>query len=304
MLPTWIAQTVQARQMPFLTAQVTPISAPESTSPEIVDQPAVTLTATQPAMPSPSPSSSPNTPTVSAGTPAGRPTRTPTLTPTAAIPDAAIQMLEPGPYSRLVSPLHVRASVKPGGDGRVRIELLGEDGRLLVRKILRYGEETRRSFLDETLEFEIPGVAETGRLQISTHDAQDRVVSLAVQDLILLSIGENEINPPGELTEQVIIQEPRPNKLIQGDTLVVSGMARSFDNQDLLVELIARDGRVVGYRQAFLTESTQGGYTPFVVEVPFKVEAATNVRLTIKANSQSRIEGLIYVISEEILLSP
>ena len=53
-----------------------------------------------------------------------------------------------------------------------------------------------------------------------------------------------------------------------------------------------------------MPEGTEGVYTPFVVEVPFKVEAATNVRLTIKGFSSGRVSGIIYVTSQEILLSP
>lgn len=301
LLPTWVAETIQARQIPFLTIEISP--SPAVTKPatqEAVSQPPASPTLTVQV----SSSSEPSITVEETNTPAVRSTRTPTTTPTPAIPDAAIQVFEPGPLSRIISPLQVRAWVKPGGDGNVRIELLGEDGRLLVRKILRYGEGSRRFFLDETLEFEIPGVAETGRLQISTHDTYDRLVSQSAHDLILLSIGDNEINPSGELTELVIIKEPLPNKLIQGETLLISGLARSFYNQDLLVELIARDGKVVGYRQAFVPEGNQGMYVPFIVEVPFKVDAVTNVRLTIKGFSSSRIEGIIYVVSEEILLSP
>jgi hypothetical protein len=301
LLPTWIAETIQARQIPFLTAEVAPaLSATRPNLPEDEELPLATPSIAPQELSSPIPSSLPEM----TSAPVGLPTRTPTLTPTLTIPDAAIQIFEPGPLSRIVSPLQLRAWVKPGGDGRVRVELLGEDGRLLVRKILRYGADDRRFFLDETLVFEISGVAETGRLQISTYDTYDRLVSLASQEVILLSVGENQINPSGELTELVIIQEPLPNKLIQGKTLVVSGLARTFNGQDLLVELIARDGRVVGYRQAFVPEGVEGIHIPFVVDVPFSVETATNIRLTIKGFSSGRIGGIIYAISEEILLSP
>jgi hypothetical protein len=301
LLPTWIAQTIQARQIPFLTGEVTPSPGSFESTPQAVDNtPASTPTVAELVLSS----STPNILIEVTSTPSGRPTRTPTITPTPTIPNAAIQVNEPGPLSRIISPLVVRAWVIPGGDGRVRLELYGEDGRLLVRKILRYGADNHQFFLDETLEFEIPGVAETGRLQISTYDTYGRLVDLSTQDIILLSIGDNQINPPGALSEPVIVQEPSPNKLIQGETVLISGMVRTFHNQDLLVELIDRNGQVVGYRQAFIPEGIEGVYTPFLVEVPFKVDSVTNVRITIKKFSSGRIGGLIYASSQEILLSP
>jgi len=236
--------------------------------------------------------------------PTQRPTRTPTVTPTAYAPSAAISILQPGPQSRIMNPLRVRAYVRPGGDQRVRIELFGEDGRLLVRKLLVYGAEIESIYIDEILDFEIGGVAESARLQISTYDSYGRLVNLAAQDMVLLNIGEPDITPPGRLEEPVLIRQPRQNQFVQGGSLLVSGLIEPFNEQPILIELIDRQGKVVGYRQASVTIDPSGGYTPFTVEIPYQVSRATYVAVTVKVYSNTRISGIIYVTAREILISP
>lgn len=237
-------------------------------------------------------------------TPTLRPTPTPSPTPTLAILEEAIQILSPGPQSRLVSPLHLNTYFKPGLDGRVQIELVGEDSRLLLRKVYTYNLDVGRIYLTEDFPFEIRQVGETARLQISTFDTFNRLLAFNSVDLVLLSFGENDINPAGNLSERILIAEPASNKLIQGGNLVVSGQARPSSDLPLLVELTTSTGKVVGYRQASVTPSADGSYVPFSVEVPYAVTEPTWVRLSVREDSGGRIGGTIYLTSLEVLLSP
>lgn len=206
--------------------------------------------------------------------------------------------------SRVVAPLQVNASVKPGADGRVRVELLGEDGRLLVRKILNVGNVQGWALISESLDFEITAAAETGRLVISTYDSFGRLNALRAVDMILLSLGESDLNPPGSDQEAVIVLEPLPNKLIQGGLLLVNGLTNLPAETPLLVELITAQGKVVGYRLGAIPVDPQGEYVPFIVEVPYQVDKPTWVRLTIRQDSSGRIPGITYATSLEVLLSP
>jgi hypothetical protein len=117
-------------------------------------------------------------------------------------------------------------------------------------------------------------------------------------------MGEADLNPPGPLTESIVIQEPLPSKLIQGGKVFVSGLARVSSDLPLLIELITKDGSVVGYRQAGVTVDPAGAHTPFMIEVPYQVYEPTWVRLTVKEMSSGRIEGIIELTSLEVLLSP
>ena len=255
LIPTYIVQTMAARRQtetPGL--QNVDLETPQAATPQgpvlnatiTVTLPADFATVTASITPTASPTPFP-TPTLTptplfTAAPTRRPTRTPTITPTPNLPNAAVQIQSPGPSSKIVTPLHLTSWVKSGKDGKVRIELLGEDGRLLARKILTFYQTGKYVYLDESLDFEIPGVAETGRLVLSTFDTAGRLTSMASRDLLLLSVGEEEITPPGDLTEPVILYEPKLNKLIQGSTLIVQGIARPFNSQFMLIELIAKDG--------------------------------------------------------------
>lgn len=226
---------------------------------------------------------------------------TPTFTPTPTTPNATIQILAPGPTSKVVSPIHVSAYLKPGARGIIRVELLGEDGRLLGRKVLVYAPELQVHMLTD-MEFEIPGVAEAGRLAIITEDPQGRTLAVSSVNVLLMSMGDEDINPPGDLLEDIIIQQPARSMFIQGEKVLVSGLARTQGNDPLLVELISQDGTHIGpTRLVSLPASVDGGYSPFTVEIPYGVSAPTWVRLEVYENS-GRIPGTLHLSSIEILL--
>jgi hypothetical protein len=304
-LPTMIAMTIEARQtedaaalQAAATQEITDIptqfpKATASQTPRMASPTAKLVELTQTAAPESSATPTP-----------GRATRTPTLAPTLALPEAEIQIRQPGPLSKVVSPFDFYGNVEPGYSGRVRLELLGEDGRLLVRKIVTYRTDASRIGIAEEIDYEISAVAEAGRLQISTYDQFGRMIALSSVELLLLSLGKADLNPPGSSTQPIIIQEPRPNKLIQGGTVSVSGLARVSSDLPLLVELVAKNGSVAGYRQAEVTAGPADGYSTFSAEIPYKVTAPTWVRLTVKEFSGGRIEGVIQLTSLEILLSP
>jgi hypothetical protein len=231
-------------------------------------------------------------------------TPTPTDTPVPLVPLADIELRTPGSLSKVVSPIPVRAGVVPGYLGRVTVELLGEDGRLLARQIVTLNENLgRKAGLVIDLPFEIPGVSELGRLQIITADAFGRPKAIASVDVILLATGTADLNIVTDFLAHVMIKDPQEGDLIQGGTLTVSGAARPTTDQSFLAELIAEDGRVVGMRLFDAGEGLETDHRPFIAEIPYTVTEPTRVRLVIRERS-SRIPGTIYLVSMEILISP
>jgi hypothetical protein len=227
--------------------------------------------------------------------------KTATLTSTPEIPNAAIQILAPGPASKVVTPIRISAYLKSGARGKISVDLLGEDGRLLGRQLLPYAPDLQVHVTTD-MDFEIPGAAEAGRLVISTEDSQGRSLALASVDVLLMSVGDPDINPPGDLLEDIIIQEPVKSKFIQGGTVVVSGLAHPQDNNPLLVEMIARDGSHVGpTRLIGLAASQDRGYLPFSVDIPYSVGSPTWVRLMVYERS-GKIPGTNHLSSVEIML--
>ena len=222
------------------------------------------------------------------------------------IPFAAVQIIHPSHHSKVVSPIELYTFVAPGGDGRIRVELTGEDGRLLYRQVFLYTDTPAgaRVNLKTSVAFEIASVAETGRLSVSVNDEHEQLKSLSSVDLVLLADGHAELNPSGDLLENIFIQQPMIKSLIQGDSIRVTGLARTGDNQPLLVELVAADGRVIGSRLAGIAPIQEdGGHRLFASDVPFSVSSPTWVRVTVYDNS-GRLPGTKHVSSVEVLLSP
>jgi len=237
-----------------------------------------------------------------------QPTRTPQNTatpePPVEIPYAAIQIISPGALSRVTSPLELHAFLYPGDHGRARVELYGEDGRLMYRQLFVFTTEPGvQTNLFAEIDFEIIGVAETARLVVSVDDEYGRLKVLAAEDLILLALGDADINPPGDLLAPIVIQEPIPKVLIQGDKLTVSGLVRSAVDHPLLVELVTTDGKVIGNRLAGIAPDPTGGHRLFAAEIPFEVFSPTWVRVIVSERG-GRFPGATQLDSLEILLSP
>lgn len=229
---------------------------------------------------------------------------TPTLTPFPELPIAGIQVFKPGDLSKVVSPIEVSAYLRPGARGRVTIELFGEDGRLLVRQIRVYDVTPgARVNLAEKVPFQISAAAEVGRLVLSMADEAGRTIALNSIDLILLSLGDADINPSDALLEFIYLRQPKIKSLVQGGNVLVSGLARPFIDQPLVVHLIAEDGRVIGQRVVGVGERRENGYGEFAVDVPYTVKELTPVRLTVYEIGLP-ISPIRYLSSLEIVLGP
>lgn len=314
MLSTLAAQTMQA-------IPPSPTASPTATlsEAEVYATQEAAPTATRTVIPSRTPSLTPSiTPSPTAShTPSNTPTPTisptVTITPRPVIPPGTIRINRPGPLSRLVSPIALRAILPTGAGGNLRVELLGEDGRILYRQVLRYPGD--RVNLSINIEFAIPGVAEAARLQLATEDVYGRPLALASVDVILLSVGETELNPAGDLRERIYVIEPAayqppedrddppPVPAASGGTLNVFGKVRWAEQQSLLVELIAEDGRVVGQRLVNVNPEDGEDYAIFTGDIPYQVSQPTLVRLVI-TERLGRIPGPSHISTLEILLDP
>jgi hypothetical protein len=232
-------------------------------------------------------------------------TRTPTITFTPTPPAPANQINRPGLMSRVVSPIQVEANVVTGEGGKITIELVGEDGRVISRQVVaRGGEAGRRIWLAQQLPFEIQAAAETARLQIITYDAFGRQVFLNSVDLVLLSVGRNEINPPALLQAPYLIRRPAADEVVSGGLLVIEGLARPVNDSPLYIELVRETGRPLVIKQINVPPPTgELSHTPFTIEIPYKVSQTTPIRLVFRQEG-SRIPGSVALVSRLIILEP
>lgn len=228
---------------------------------------------------------------------------TPTASDNVVIPGAELQIAKPGPLSKIADVLEIIAYITPGAEGNAQVELWGEDGRLMYRRVFNFLTPNPQGRLVIKFGFETAGVAEAAQLVIQTRDIHGRVQAFTSQDIILLAEGETDLNVAGDLLAPIVIQQPQEMVLIQGGELTVSGLVRTSSDQPLLVELIAADGSVVGSRLAGIVPTETGEHHTFVTDIPYQVDAPTWVRVTVTERG-GRFPGAINIATLEVLLSP
>lgn len=219
--------------------------------------------------------------------------------------EAEVLIKRPGHLSRITSPFMVIAYVDPEVDSLVQVTLLGEDGRTLENKkvhLLGFLGLDNGNMITE-LNFSIEGLSELGRLEISIMDAFGRVLAFNSVDLILLSMGETDRNYTPEIQERIIIQYPLANYMVQGESLLVSGLVRTTSEQPLALTLIDENGELVGQGSASVILAQGEGFGLFIGEIAFSVEAPVWVRLGVAIPGE-RIPGFEFIKTMEIVVSP
>jgi hypothetical protein len=230
------------------------------------------------------------------------PTPFPTYTPTS-IPGhnlAAIQFIAPGPMSKVVSPISLRMNIKIGDSQSMQVDLYGEDGRLLSRAVKKVPTSNEGILQSVKIPFEIRGAAEVGRITVSSLDKLGRIQILNSVRVLLLSSGNNEINPPGNPSEPVGVFSPIKKETGSDGVLTVRGDVWPFNLNPVVVELIGPDKKPLGLRILNLNNINP---QLFETTIPYKVSEPTLARLTIRQDDD-RMAGVFYVYSQEILLNP
>lgn len=227
------------------------------------------------------------------------PTDTPTPSPSA--PIAQIRIQAPGPMSKVTSPMLLRMQVVSGGSELVQIDLQGEDGRLLARKLERIPSWPGGFYFSLRIPFEVRAAAEVGRITISTKDDFGRIQAQLGMRVLMLSIGNEEITPEGDPAERAIFYTPPREEAVAIDGVVtVEGRFLPYNDQPVILELLNPEGRAVGLRVLdFIGTDEQ----IFSTTIPYKVSEPTQAILVLHQDDD-RLDGLIYLYSQEILLNP
>jgi hypothetical protein len=204
----------------------------------------------------------------------------------------------------VISPIHLGAVAYTGPNGIVRVELIGEDGQLIYRQILRGNSNDVTYFnMSINIDFQIAGVSEAARLQVSVDDGYKRPVVETSVDLVLLSMGDAQINPPDDGLSSIVIRQPTYLQVITGSTLHIEGVVRPLNDSPLLAELLSETGGLIGSRQISTPNLPLGTYRPFSIDIPFTIDQAHSIRLVISQQG-NHIPGVALLNSVLIWLKP
>ncbi|MEX2144311.1 MAG: hypothetical protein WD740_06925 [Anaerolineales bacterium] len=208
--------------------------------------------------------------------------------------DADLRLVYPGTGSRLASPILLIATV-PAGTSALRVELFGEDGRLLLRKLLLNDGSGQ---LELELVFEVPAL-ETGRLALSMDDEFGRLQELTSTEVELLTEGES-LNVAGEAqTHQLTIDSPKTGDTIQGGTFNLSGVVHD-QGRSVNIQLVNREGRVISTDDVFIS-SSGGDEREFSAVLVYGISEPEWVQVVVSL----RVAGVTRAVtSVEIWLEP
>jgi hypothetical protein len=287
-----------------------------------------TVTATEESTPEPSFTPRPVTPTLTLTASRKPPTKTATLTLTASVTPTATRRrwtptstytpsntptLDPsnvvlrfaglGPMSKLVSPFNLTFYILPEYSGTTRIEIIGEDGREIYRKVFRTYQQSSASRVSEEIKFEIPAASEVARVQISTQDEFGRIMALNSVRVLLMSVGDNQFTPAYEPLERVVLRLPRRAAEVTDGEVRVVGMIRPVNNGPVVLELVDRRGTVISSRLLYFDASLTE-YQHFETSLPYQISENEVYARIILRQSDDRIPGPAYLYSHEILLKP
>jgi hypothetical protein len=210
--------------------------------------------------------------------------------------------------SSLVSPINLQVLLVSGESEIVRIELLGEDGRILQRGLERVQRNLNGNYRSFDLSFEIRAVSERGYIRISTEDDRNRIQALNTMPVLLYSIGDNQITPQGNMIyERVMYEGLEDGDEVFGGVVNLKGRFWPFNTQPVFLELIQSDGKIISSRvldfKGIDTES-------FETTLPYKVTEPTLVRLSIHQDNldlsidDPDLKKYIYVHTMELMLYP
>ncbi|NIS83441.1 MAG: hypothetical protein GTO14_25325 [Anaerolineales bacterium] len=232
---------------------------------------------------------------------------TPTaLPPLVAMPTEQLAILEPGPGSQVTSPFRVDGWGGPSFNDRIRVRLIGEDGRVLSQgwSFLLVLPGNAGRFL-ATVPFEIDHVAEAARLEVSMQSRRDRQLShLATVDLTLLSIGTDLVHPSIRGTEKLAIFSPRDDAIASGGKVLVRGAGWVDTDTPLTVTVLNNQGSTLGSMAVELDAPLIGQLGTFTVEVPYEIPFSQWAHIVVAEPSTGVIPGWIHYTSVEVWLRP
>lgn len=221
---------------------------------------------------------------------------------------AQIRFMTPGPSSSVISPINLQVMLVSGESEIVRVDLLGEDGRVLMSDLKPVTRNLKGIFRRFDLKFEIRAVSEAGYIRISSKDDFGRIQALNTMPVLLYSIGAAQINPPGNMIyERVMVEGLKEKANFYAGEVGLKGRIWPFNDQPMIVELILPDGRSISTRVlTFAGIETQS----FETTLPYKVTEPTSARLTFRQDNpllsvtDPELMKYVYLYSIEVMLNP
>lgn len=214
-----------------------------------------------------------------------------------------VQIFTPGDGSQVTPPIILETNLSAPETARLlRLELYSKEGMLLVRKVIDWQviKQSSGDYQDQ-IDFGIAADSLEGWLILRIEDHPDSPLAVNSTRLTLLSEGDPLIYQLGWQTKWIDIQRPGIMAEVEGGILEVSGLTRLEADKPLKIQIVDPQGRVIGQRLAGI--SKMGEFSPFSVEVPYKVGEQTNAKVLVYRDDGPN--GVItHLASQLVVLKP
>ncbi|GIK55309.1 MAG: hypothetical protein HND44_12850 [Chloroflexi bacterium] len=219
-------------------------------------------------------------------------------------PVEAILIQEPGPGSRLSSPLVVRGEADSTFEQNLVVRLVDADGTQLgLTAVTIAAEMGQRGPFEATLPFTVSG-EQQAFIQVFATSPRDGGVTHLNAVGVMLTDGVAAIRPSlPDTTERIRITQPALAANISGGVVQVTGEGVASFEQTLLVELLDEDGTVLASQPVIVNAPDLGQPGAFSAELPYSVATANPGRIVVRDVSPA-FGGDIHLASVEVTLSP
>jgi len=221
-----------------------------------------------------------------------------------AAPEEAILILQPGPGSRVTSPLRVAVIADTTFEQALVVRLVLDDGSLLALEptTIHTPMGTRGPFEVE-VPFSLSG-ERNALLQVYSSSPRDGgITHLSSVGLLLAMGGPADIRPALRGPEHLQILQPALIQRVSGGVAHVEGFGLASFEGTLLVQVYDVGGNQVGSQPITVQAPDMGIPGPFVVDVPYTVSAEGPGRIVV-VDPLPAFNGVGHIASVEVTLAP
>jgi hypothetical protein len=219
-------------------------------------------------------------------------------------PEDAILILEPGPGSRLTSPLHIAGWADSTFEQTLVVRIVLDDGtELALTPTIIQAELGQRGPFAVDIPLAITGERQAFVQVFATSARDGGITHLSSVAVTLTESGPVDIRQVTDYSERINIYSPILGATVSGGIAHVEGFALASFEQHLVVEVYDLDGNLIGFSPVTVTAPDLGIPGPFMVDVPYTLAAAGPGRIVVRDPSVA-FEGDVHLSSVEVMLSP
>ena len=219
-------------------------------------------------------------------------------------PEEAVLILEPGPGSRVASPIHIEGMADSTFEQNLVVEILNADGtQLAVSPVTIQAELGQRG----PFAIDIPVQASSEQplfVQVSASSPRDGgITHLASVVVSIVENGQVDIKRMEPRAEQIQILSPAVGQTLKGGVAVVEGYGWASFEQTLVVELYDEQGTLLTMQPIIVQSPEMGQPGLFRAELAYTINTPGAGRIVVRDPSVA-FAGDVHVTSVEVRLEP